>query len=326
MKVLSKGLRWFGLAAVSGGASGVDCTSERPGERAGRHDPGDGGISTAGGHQAGEIPVSADVEPRANADARAEGGDGRGGGAAARVRFASRALVDLLYPPYCSVCGEGAESGDYLCATCSNEADARARQAPSECARCSLPFWGAPPLPQICAECEARQPAFECVVAARTLNGAVREVVHQFKYGGRCHLRLLLADWLAEGLRDPRLRAPPPELLVPVPLHWWKRHRRGFNQAALLARELSRRTGLQVEDALCRRRSTGTQTALGRELRLENMRGAFGFGRAGERRVAGRAVLLVDDVLTTGATLDACARVLLEGGASSVRALVVARG
>ena len=167
----------------------------------------------------------------------------------------------------------------------------------------------------------------------------MREVVHQYKYGGKRHLGVLLTEWLGEGWRDERLREPPVDLLVPVPLHWWKKHRRGFNQAEDLAGRLLSRvspggagSGEAGADAaapgmlavLKRMRWTDSQTRLGRSERLENLRGAFALKRGAP--VEGRHVLLVDDVLTTGATLDACARVLRKGGVASVRALAVARG
>ena len=174
-------------------------------------------------------------------------------------------------------------------------------------------------------------------------NGVVREVIHGFKYQTKKHLLGVLGAWLAEGLWDPRLRDPAPEVLVPVPLHWWRLRRRGFNQAELLARYLVSecnglqketksqtlglsplKIGLRVECLLERHRDTGTQTVLDRAARLQNLRSAFRL-RA-QAQVTGLHVVLVDDVLTTGATLDACAQVLRAAGAASVRALAVARG
>ena len=204
------------------------------------------------------------------------------------------------------------------------------------CRQCSRVFAGLGVKTQRCAECLRMKPAFDCAVAPFWAGGVVRQVVHQYKYGGKRHLGMLLSEWLGEGWRDERLRDPPADLLVPVPLHWWKRHRRGFNQAEDLAVRLQRNVsgggagaaepagGPRVLTALRRVRWTDSQTTLGRAERLENLRGVFAVTRGAP--IEGRHVLLVDDVLTTGATLDACARVLRKGGVASVRALAVARG
>jgi competence protein ComFC len=257
---------------------------------------------------------------------------------------ASLLLRDALYPPFCVLCHQDAPrksspSTPPLCENCAADAhelrlpilhplQAGTRREnpefPALCLQCSRPFSGAPPLPSRCADCTQRNPAFAFALATHRTANVVRALLHQFKYGGQSFLALPLAHWLAEHLTDERLSSPRPDLLVPVPLHWWKQWRRGFNQAELLAFELQKLSQIPLQKALRRVRGTGSQTQLRREERLQNLHRAFQIRpRSG---VAGRHVLLIDDVLTTGATLDACARELHRAGAASVRALAVARG
>ena len=151
----------------------------------------------------------------------------------------------------------------------------------------------------------------------------VRELVHQFKYKGRVYLRHALADWLAQTLDDPRLQTPRCDRLVPVPLHSTRRRERGFNQALILAEELGTRSGIPVADCLKRIRYTESQTHFDRDARMENLRGAFQMRQHSD--VCNLHLLLIDDILTTGSTVDECARVLLDAGAASVRVATVAR-
>ena len=154
--------------------------------------------------------------------------------------------------------------------------------------------------------------------------GIVRDLIHRFKYGGEVWVGALLADFLTQGLRDPRLNGCSFDAVVPVPLHPLRRREREFNQAEVLSRELARKNNLAFCEALERLRYTVTQTHFDRRRRMQNLRDAFGLRR--NAPVQGKDLLLVDDVLTTGSTLDECARVLLTAGARSVRALTVARG
>jgi competence protein ComFC len=154
--------------------------------------------------------------------------------------------------------------------------------------------------------------------------GIVRDLIHRFKYGGEVWVGALLADFLTQGLRDPRLKGRSFDAVVPVPLHPLRRREREFNQAEVLSRELARKNNLAFCEALERLRYTVTQTHFDRRRRMQNLRDAFGLRR--NAPVQGKDLLLVDDVLTTGSTLDECARVLLAAGARSVRALTVARG
>jgi ComF family protein len=154
--------------------------------------------------------------------------------------------------------------------------------------------------------------------------GVVRDLIHRFKYGGQVWIGALLSDFLSQGLEDSRLKGRSFDAVVPVPLHPLRKREREFNQAEILSRELARRSGLAFCEALERLRYTMTQTHFDRRSRMQNLRHAFGLRR--KAPVQGKDLLLVDDVLTTGSTLDECARVLLAAGARSVRALTVARG
>ena len=154
--------------------------------------------------------------------------------------------------------------------------------------------------------------------------GIVRELVHRFKYGGETWLAGLLGEFLRHGLRDARLADKGFDAVVPVPLHPLRRREREFNQAEVLARDLARGEGWVFCDALQRIRYTVTQTHFDRRRRMKNLREAFRVRR--NAAVEGKRLLLVDDVLTTGSTLDECARMLLRAGAEAIDALTVTRG
>ena len=231
--------------------------------------------------------------------------------------------ADLLYPPACAGCATALRHGEYLCGPC---AETVARIAPPFCAVCSQHFEGEIPAdpPFTCRDCRAYGYAFQCAVSARRHIKLAQDLVVRFKYGHEYYLRRPLSDWLAEAFRaDPRLHVQPADALVPVPLHPRRRRERTFNQAAVLARLLGRRVDLPVWPALRRVRFTETQTALTRAERLVNLRGAF--VPAPRRPVTGAHLLLIDDVFTTGSTVDECARVLCRAGAASVRVLTVTR-
>ena len=152
----------------------------------------------------------------------------------------------------------------------------------------------------------------------------IRELIHRLKYNREIWIVKTLGRILVQGLDDVRLSAQDFDAIVPVPLHQKRLREREFNQAALLAGQLSRASGLPVRDVLVRSRYTGTQTALDRAERRQNLRNAFSLRKNAD--VTDQNLLLIDDVLTTGSTLDACAAILLEQGAESVRALTLARG
>ena len=232
------------------------------------------------------------------------------------------AAAGLIYPPHCAACGEPlGRRGAVLCRSCSRS---RARLTGPRCAVCGQPFGGAATDDFRCMNCGDLDLEFEFATAAYRCRGVVRELVHQFKYGRRLHLRHLLARMLCEGMREPRVKRIGVDAIVPVPLHPARQRHREFNQAEVLARLAGARLQLPVMDCLRRRRFTPTQTHFHREERFRNLRDAFATGRTED--LAGKHLAVVDDVLTTGSTADACARALKEAGAATVVVITVARG
>jgi len=197
----------------------------------------------------------------------------------------------------------------------------QAPEAEFLCAVCGTPFSSSFPLDERgrCRLCRAGANAFDAVCAAGFYEGRLRDLIHLFKYGG--------VETLAEPLGRMAMLAYPRrervDLVVPMPMHWWRRWRRGFNQAGLLAREVGKRTGLPVMPVVRRSRRTSPQAGLSRKARRQNVRGAFRVRRPDA--VQGKRVLLVDDVFTTGSTANACARALKDAGAAWVGVLVLAR-
>ncbi len=189
------------------------------------------------------------------------------------------------------------------------------------CAACRTPFLNPYPLDAQgrCGLCRRGMNGFDAAYTFGAYDGSLRELIHLFKYSAIRTLAGPLAEMMLRALpRDQRFDA-----LVPMPLHWLKRWQRGFNQARLLAEEISRRTGIPVLDAARRRRSTASQAGLSHAERRRNVAGAFAVRR--RARLEGLRLLLVDDVFTTGATASSCAAALKRAGAVQVTVLALAR-
>jgi ComF family protein len=227
-------------------------------------------------------------------------------------------LLAVLLAPACAACERPLEepTRGAVCASCWA---AILPIAPPVCERCGdpLPSWRVISLEQArCPRCRRRPGSVTHSRAIGPYEGSLRAIVHALKYDGRRQLARPLGERLAE-TGDSVLEGA--DLIVAVPLHRSRRRARGFNQAAEIARHL----GPPVTPALRRLRATPSQTDLPAARRHANVRGAFALARGAS--VAGATVVLVDDVSTTGATLEACARVLLDAGAREVRALTAAR-
>lgn len=235
------------------------------------------------------------------------------------------AVLDWLYPPACGLCGEVQKEGRMLCVDC--DAGLPRLEEPF-CARCGEHFEGRIDDEFVCPNCDDLRFSFDFARPAMRLDERTRELVHGLKYGRRIHLAGELGRLTAEAFRDERLAAALEEKwpLVPVPLHRSRLTWRHFNQAAEIARGVSRRVGLPVLDGLARVRATTTQTRLTRVQRLENLKGAFRMRKAAERWEGKEGAVLVDDVLTTGSTIEACAKELKRAGFRRVVAVAVMRG
>jgi ComF family protein len=239
--------------------------------------------------------------------------------AAALAQAALRPLLDFALPPRCPGCGAITGEPHRFCLDCWRSL---AFLADPCCACCGIPFAYPAQEEALCGRCLAEPPPFGRLRAAVAYGEVSRQVALKLKYSGRPGLAETLAHFMLRHL-DPGEREA---LLVPVPLHRWRIWKRGYNQAALIASALSRRTGLPADlDLIERTRATPPLKGLGRRERALAVRGAFKVPRSARNRLAGRSVLLVDDVYTSGATAAACARALKRGGAASVDVLCWAR-
>jgi ComF family protein len=240
------------------------------------------------------------------------------------LRQAGTAVLDAVLPLRCLSCGIEIAAPGALCSTCWAGLDFL---GPPQCRCCGLPFdhaaaAGAGEDP-VCAGCLAHPPRWDRARAAFLYDDASRKLILAFKHGDQTHAAPAFGDMLA--------RAAAPflaeiDLIAPVPLHRWRLLRRRYNQAALLALALGRVAGRAVApDLLLRRRSTPSQGGQDRNARRRNVAGAFAVRPGREPLVDGRRILLVDDVLTTGATIDECARVLRRQGAAGIDVVTLAR-
>jgi len=233
-----------------------------------------------------------------------------------------RGVLDLLYPPRCEACGRlGREP---ICGECWG---AIARIAAPVCARCGEPFDPRAQAAPVCAQCRSRgRAALSVVRSAAYYEGPLVAAIGRFKYRGQMVLGRPLGKIMAEALASGPASELEPEgvdVVCAVPLHESRLRERGFNQSELLAEAVAEAAGRPLEALLVRRRATLPQVDLPAPSRATNVRGAFA---ANLRQViAGRTVLLVDDLFTTGATLGECGRALRRAGAREVRVFTLAR-
>ena len=232
------------------------------------------------------------------------------------------ALLSLIYPPHCAGCGSALAERrpPYLCDECIEAV----RGVPEPiCRKCGHPLGPYASVLDDCLNCRPRRLMFTRATAATTYEGVVREMIHKLKYQRKNYYVDPLGELLVKHAAGALLPGEI-DVVMPVPLHPAKRRERGFNQSELLARRVSVEFGLPLDAAsLIRTVPTQSQTYLQGSRRMENVRGAFSL--TSDRSMAGKHVLLVDDVMTTGATASECARVLRRAKVSTVRVITVAR-
>lgn len=221
-------------------------------------------------------------------------------------------VIDLVFPPRCPLCGEGLLAQTGLCGGCWQQLVIPGEPA---CGLCQRPFAEDMPAGLHCAPCLAQPPRHDGIAAGTIYNDPSRRLVLALKHGRRIALAPMMARLMAAKLTF----VDQTWIAVPVPLHRWRLWHRGVNQAALLARELSSATGAILGvDVLMRRKPTRSLGGLGRKARARTLAGAIAINPAKAERMRGASVVLVDDVLTSGATSEACVSALKRAGAARV--------
>jgi ComF family protein len=239
--------------------------------------------------------------------------------AAELARSALRATLDLALPPLCASCREPVE-GRGLCPVCWSKLSFIARPY---CERLGIPFAYDPGPGILSMEAIADPPAYNRARAAVRFDEISRALVHSLKYGDRLDLAPMMGHWMSRAGREILSEA---DALVPVPLHWRRQWARRFNQSAMLAAAISGESRVPIAAGVLKRvKATAQQVGLTRTERASNVQGAFRVPEESKASVSKRRFVLVDDVLTSGATVEGCARALNRAGAANVDVLIFAR-
>jgi len=232
---------------------------------------------------------------------------------------AAKLVLDIALPTLCVSCREPVD-GEGVCAECWAKLSFI---EPPYCPRLGIPFVYDPGPDLLSMEAIANPPAYQRARAAVRYDEVARTLVHSLKYQDRTDLAPAMGRWMARAGREILDGA---DMLVPVPLHWRRAWHRRYNQSGALGRAIERTSGVKLRgDVLQRVRRTEQQVGLSRPQRASNVQGAFKVSAERQGEIAGRRVILIDDVLTSGATVDACARALLRAKAAQVDVLVFAR-
>lgn len=240
----------------------------------------------------------------------------------ARIGKLGSGVLGFLLPARCPGCAQKIEQHGYLCGRCWATLTPLTNPC---CTRCALPFEFEVDGESECGACLQNQPAYDWATAAVSYEEFGRSLVLRLKYAGSTAVVPAMAQMMAQAVQQMPVQEPV-DLIVPVPLHSWRFLRRRFNQSGLLAHALSRRLNVPLDNfTLHRRKATAFQGGLGKKARYRNVASAFHVKKDKGISLEGKHVLVVDDVLTTGATAHECARALKRAGAASVGVVAFAR-
>jgi len=235
-------------------------------------------------------------------------------------------ILDLLFPqkPFCISCNALLRSGESL--ICSNCAAKLTPITPPHCTKCGKPLGegmsSADHPPKICSDCREADHRFIQARSYGQYEGVLKQLIFEFKYRRRPEIAGFLGKKMTETLEN--LQWPSFDYIVPVPLHRERLGERGYNQALLLAKVVSKNTGIPISCCLVRKKATEHQTLLDKRLRRQNLEEAFNADLRAD--LSGKRILLLDDVYTTGSTADACTNALIYAGAKEIYVLTCARG
>ena len=229
-------------------------------------------------------------------------------------------LLNFLFPPQCLICSAGVAATGTLCLDCWQQVQFIAEPY---CECCGLPFDYALGKGALCGECLRERPLYGRARAVFRYNEHSKALVLKLKYADQLHLAAVYGTWLGNFGKE---LVAVSDVIIPVPLHYWRFIGRRYNQAALLAGALKKHSGLPVlPDGLRRTRATQPQPGLTRKQRQDNVKGAFAVHPRHSAAIKGKNILLIDDVMTTSATINQCAKALLKAGAIQVNVLTLAK-
>jgi len=227
-------------------------------------------------------------------------------------------VIDFLLPPICLACEKLVTKNQALCVSCWNDINFISKPF---CRQCGIPFGFEVESETLCGQCHSKKPNYNYARSVFVYNDASKSIILRLKHADQLQHVPALSNWMIRSGKEFWNEA---DLIIPVPLHRWRFLKRRYNQAALLAEFIGKETNINVViDGLFRKKATKSQGHLSKKQRIENVAGSFSINP--KLDVKGLNIVLIDDVITTGATVDECARLLVKKGASMVNVLTIAR-